>query len=59
VAASQIEELATLPSRDELVAKLVYLMQSPVTRFVRAMAVIPQQFVSVIDQVRLKKESQG
>jgi large subunit ribosomal protein L10 len=59
VAASEIKELATLPSRDELMAKLLYLLQSPITRFARAMAGIPQQFVSVLDQIRQSKESKS
>lgn len=56
VPAEQIKEIATLPSRDELVAKLLYLMQSPVTRFVRGLGSITQQFVGVLDQVRAQKE---
>ena len=59
VQAEQIREIATLPSRDELVAKLLYLMQSPVTRFVRGLGSITQQFVGVLDQVRAQKEGQG
>ena len=58
VAASDIKEIATLPSREQLVTKLVFLMQSPITRFARAMAGIPQQFVSVVDQIKQTKESQ-
>jgi large subunit ribosomal protein L10 len=58
VAASQITELANLPSREQLIAKLLYLLQSPVTRFVRVLAAVPQQFVSVLDQIRVQKEGQ-
>lgn len=56
VAAEQIKEIADMPSRDELIAKLVFLMQSPVSRFVRALGAIPQQFVQVLGQVSAKKE---
>ena len=56
VPADQIKEIASLPSREELIAKLLFLMQSPVTRFVRVLAAVPQQFVSVLDQVRKQKE---
>lgn len=59
VAAAQIKELATLPSREELIAKLLFLLQSPITRFVRVLAAVPQQFVGVLDQVRVQKEKQG
>lgn len=56
VKAAEIKELASLPSRDELIAKLVYLLQSPITRFVRVLAAVPQSFVVVMDQVRQQKE---
>jgi large subunit ribosomal protein L10 len=56
IAAGQIKDIASLPSREELIAKLLFLMQSPVTRFVRVLAAVPQSFVMVLDQVRKKKE---
>ena len=56
VAAEQIEQIATLPSREELVAKLLFLLQSPISRFVRALGAIPQQLVTVLDQVAKAKE---
>lgn len=59
VAASQIKEIAALPSREELIAKLLYLLSSPVTRFVRVLAAVPQQLVVVLDQVRQEREKQG
>jgi large subunit ribosomal protein L10 len=59
VAATQIKELATLPTREELIAKLLFLLQSPITRFVRVLAAVPQQFVGVLDQIRVQKEKQG
>lgn len=57
VAGDQIKEIANLPSREELLAKLVFLLQSPVTRFVRGLAAIPRQFVVALDQIRQQKES--
>jgi large subunit ribosomal protein L10 len=59
VAGEQIKEIANLPSREELIAKLVFLLQSPVARFVRGLGGIQQQFVSVLEQVRQKKEQEG
>ena len=56
VAGSEIQEIATLPSREVLIAKLLYLLQSPVTRFAGVLAAIPRQFVVVLDQVRQTKE---
>ena len=58
VGGDQIEEIANLPSREELIAKLVFLLQSPITRFVRTLAAVPRDFVLVMEQIRQQKESQ-
>ena len=59
VAGSEIREIATLPSREALIAKLLYLLQSPVTRFASVLAAIPRQFVVVLDQIRQSQETTG
>lgn len=59
VGADQIKEIANLPSREELIAKLIFLLQSPIARFVRGLGAITQQFVTVLDQIRQDKEKQG
>jgi large subunit ribosomal protein L10 len=56
VPAAQIKDIASLPSREELIAKLLFLMQSPITRFVRVLAALPRSLVIVLDQVRQQKE---
>lgn len=56
VAATDIQEIAALPSREELIAKLLYLVQSPVTRLARTLNEVQRQFVVVLDQVRQEKE---
>jgi large subunit ribosomal protein L10 len=56
IAADQIKDIASLPSREELIAKLLFLLQSPITRFARVLAAVPQSFVMVLDQVRKQKE---
>lgn len=58
VPADQIKDIAQLPSREELIAKLLFLMQSPITRLARVLAAVPQQLVVVLDQVRKQKEEQ-
>jgi large subunit ribosomal protein L10 len=56
IAANQVKEIASLPSRNELIAKLLFLLQSPVTRFVRVLAASgPQRLAIVLDQVAKKK----
>lgn len=52
----QIEEIAKMPSREELLAKLLFLMRSPITNFVRTLAAIPRSFVVVLDQIAKQKE---
>jgi large subunit ribosomal protein L10 len=57
VAGDQLQAIASLPSREELIAKLLYLLQSPITRLARVLAAIPRDFVVVLDQIRRQKES--
>jgi len=53
---SQLQEIATLPSREELIAKLLFLLQSPVTRLVRGLnQLTPQRLVVVLGQVAQNK----
>jgi len=57
ISAEQVSAIATLPSREELLAKLLFLMQSPITSFVRTLAAIPRDFVLVLEQIRQNKET--
>ncbi len=59
VAGEDVKAIASLPSREELITKLVFLLQSPIARFVRTLGALPQQFVLVLDQIRQKKEQEG
>lgn len=56
VSADQVEDIAKLPSREELIAKLLFLLQSPITRFARVLAAIPRDFVVVLDQIAQQKD---
>lgn len=57
ISAEQVSALATMPSREQLLARLVYLLQSPIARFVRTLAAVPRDFVVVLDQIRHQKET--
>jgi len=57
VGAGQIKQIAELPSREELLAKLVFMLQSPIARMVRGLGAITPQFVRLVEQIRLKKEA--
>ena len=56
VAANQVGEIAAMPSREQLLAKLLYLMKSPITRFVRVLdAAGPRRLATVVDQIAKSK----
>jgi large subunit ribosomal protein L10 len=57
VQGADVKAIADLPSREVLIGKLLFMLQSPITRLVRDLNAITQQFVSVLDQVRQQKES--
>ena len=53
--AGAIKALASLPSRDELLAKLMGTMQAPISKFVRTLNEVPTKFVRGIAAVRDQK----
>lgn len=59
IEAEQVKDIAALPSREELIAKLLFLLQSPVTRFARVLNAITRDFVVVIDQIAKQKEGES
>ena len=59
VKGTDVKAIADLPSREVLIGKLLFLLQTPISRLVRDLGAITQQFVSVLDQVRQQKEAQS
>ena len=57
VDAEQIREIAELPSREELLARLLYMLQSPISRLVRGLGAITPQFLRVLAQIGEKKDA--
>ena len=53
--ANAIKALASLPSREELLAKLLGTMQAPVAKFVRTLNEVPTKFVRGVAAVRDQK----
>lgn len=49
---AEIEVLATMPSREELLATLVGTMQAPIVKFVRTLNEVPSKFVRTLAAVR-------
>jgi large subunit ribosomal protein L10 len=52
-----VKALATMPSRDELLSKLLGTMQAPITQFVRTLNEIPTGFARGLAAVRDQKEA--
>jgi large subunit ribosomal protein L10 len=55
--AKEAEKIADMPSRDELIAKLVNLLQSPIRRLAVALNAPLQQFANVIGQIAEKDDA--
>jgi large subunit ribosomal protein L10 len=56
MSAKDVKALALLPSREELLAKLMGTMQAPVAKLVRTMNEVPGKFVRALAAVRDARE---
>jgi large subunit ribosomal protein L10 len=56
MSAKEIGNLATLPSREELLATLLGTMQAPIAKFVQTLNEVPGRFVRTVAAVRDQKE---
>lgn len=56
MSAKEVGNLATMPSREELLAKLLGTMQAPIARFVQTLNEVPSKFVRALAAVRDQKE---
>ena len=52
-----VKALASLPSREVLLAKMLGSMQSPISGFVRTLAEVPASFVRTLAAIRDQKEA--
>jgi large subunit ribosomal protein L10 len=57
MSAKEVRALAALPSREELIAKLLGTMQAPVTKLVRTLNEVPGKFVRTLAAVRDAKSA--
>jgi large subunit ribosomal protein L10 len=54
--AKEVGALATLPGREELLARLMGTMQAPITKFVQTLNEVPSKLVRTLAAVRDQKE---
>ena len=59
ITAKEVKALASMPSREQLIARLLGTMQAPVAQFVRTLNEVPSRFVRALAAVRDQKERAG
>ncbi|MGZ5437211.1 MAG: 50S ribosomal protein L10 [Pyrinomonadaceae bacterium] len=53
----QVEAIANLPSREDLISKMLFLINAQAQRLVTVIQAVPRNLVVVMDQVRAQKEA--
>jgi large subunit ribosomal protein L10 len=56
LSAKEVGQLATMPSREQLLATLLGTMQAPIAKFVQTLNEVPSKFVRTVAAVRDQKE---
>ena len=55
----EVEAIASLPSREELISKMLFLINAQAQRLVTVIQAVPRNLAIVMDQVRAQKEAAG
>lgn len=59
ISSDQLDALASLPSRDVLLAQVVGTIAAPLRNLVGTLNAVPRNFVNVLDQIRKQKEEEA
>ena len=55
----EVEAIASLPSREELLSKVLFLINCQAQRLVTVLQAVPRNLAVVVEQVRAQKEAQA
>ena len=55
IKAAEVTDLANMPGKPELYAKLLFLMQAPATNLVRVLSAVPRDFMTVLAEAEKKR----
>ena len=54
-----VEAIASLPSKEELISKLMFLVNAPAQRLATVTSAVARNLAIVVDQIRAQKEAPG